>query len=667
MDAHAEPEATLTGRSISPGLAMGPAWVVSDPLDWGGPTSSIGKDDVDKELIRLRRSFDEALAELDQYARRIEAEFDAALADIFRAHGTMLRSLFASGELERELRQSLLPAETVVGRVLQRWHHKIKAIDNPTLRQRADDVLDLGRNIIRRLRGEQGAGFQAVPEGSILVAQHLLPSDIVLLPRPRVAAVVVEALGQGSHAALLAREKGIPTIGGFPGILSRINSRTELLVDGFRGTLVVAPEEATRTEFQERIVKWRATLVRCRGTCQQPAHTLDGQRIEVEANVGIADDMELALDNGADGIGLLRIEQLYLARPSPPTEEELASELERLLSPFGKRRVTIRLLDIGGDKPLPYLGMPASPNPSLGRRGVRLLLDYAQLVRTQMGAILRLAQKHPVQVLIPMVTLEDDIRRMRETFDALCAERKIKRPPAFGAMVETPAAALAIPTLASYVDFFSVGTNDLTQYTLAASRDDASVNDYYLDSHESILRLLGIILADASGRPVSLCGELAGREALVPRLLEMGFRSLSIAPSLIPTTKALIRAIRLDAAAIPPPAPVLGGQGETRETNEPGANMGCKHVAKLKPVPPRTPTGCEECLKAGTSWVHLRLCLTCGHVGCCDDSPGRHATRHAHTTSHPVIASYEPGERWAWCYTDQAGVDLPSGAIPYLR
>src|SRR5262249_37156236 len=173
---------------------------------------------------------------------------------------------------------------------------------------------------------------------------------------------------------------------------------------------------------------------------------------------------------------------------------------------------------------------------TLGRRGVRLLLDYPQLVRTQMGAVLRLAREHPVQVLVPMVTLEDDVRRMRATFDALCAERKVKTPPAFGAMVETPAAALAIPTLAAYVDFFSVGTNDLTQYTLAASRDDASVNDYYLDGHESILRLLGIILADAAGRPVSLCGELAGREAMVPRLLDMGLRSFSVTPCLLPPT-----------------------------------------------------------------------------------------------------------------------------------
>jgi phosphoenolpyruvate-protein phosphotransferase len=652
MDAHAESEATLTGRGIAPGLAMGPAWVVSDPLHWSGPTTPVGNDDVENELIRLRHAFDEAQAELDQHAQRIEGEFGAALAGIFRAHGEMLRSLLASGELERELRESLLTAEAVVGRVLQRWYRKIEAVENPTLRQRADDVLDLGRNVIRRLRGEQGAGFQAIPRGSILVARHLLPSDIVLMPRSRVAAVVVEALGQGSHAALLAREKGIPTVAGFPGILSRVGSGTELLVDGSRGTLVVAPREATRAAFQERITQWRAALGRCQAACHQPARTPDGQRVEVEANVGIADDVGLALDNGADGIGLLRIEQLYFARPSPPTEEELSGELERLISPLGNRRVTIRLLDVGGDKPLPYLGLPPGPNPALGRRGVRLLLDYPQLVRTQLGAILRLAQEHPVQVLIPLVTLEDDLRRMRETFDALCAERKVKTPPAFGAMVETPAAALAVPALASHVDFFSVGTNDLTQYTLAASRDDASVNDYYLDSHESILRLLGIILTDAAGRPVSLCGELAGREAMVPRLLEMGFRSLSVAPSLIPTTKALIRTVRLDATEGPKGA---------------GGNMTCEHAANVKPVPPRTPTGCEECLAAGTSWVHLRLCLTCGHVGCCDSSPGRHATRHAHTTDHPVIASYEAGERWAWCYTDQVAVDLPPQAVPYLR
>jgi phosphoenolpyruvate-protein phosphotransferase len=509
----------------------------------------IGPDAVEAELLRLTHAFEQTLAELDQHAQRIESEFNAGLAGIFRAHGDILRSLFASGDFEQELRASLLTAEAAVRRVLKRWYRKFEALQNQTFRQRADDVLDLGRNMIRRLQGDQAAGFDAIPEGSILVAERLLPSDVVLLPKAHVAAVVVERLGQGSHAALLAREKGIPTIAEVPDLLSRLDNGVELLVDGFRGTLVIAPQAGTRAEFRERLDKWRVSLVRCKAACREPAQTRDGRLIHVEANIGVRDDVELALDNGADGVGLLRIEQLYFARPDPPTEDELVHELRGLLAPLGRRPVTVRLLDIGGDKPLPYLSLPASSNPTLGLRGVRLLRNYLQLVRTQIGAILQLSQEYSVRVLIPMVTLEDDIRHMRETFDALSSERRIKDPPPFGAMIETPAAALALADLAKHVDFFSVGTNDLTQYTLAAARDDASVNDYYVDSHESVLRLLGIILSDAVDKPVSLCGELAGREPIVPRLVAMGFRALSVAPNVIPTTKALIRRLNTDAAA----------------------------------------------------------------------------------------------------------------------
>jgi phosphoenolpyruvate-protein phosphotransferase len=538
-------EVRLAGRSIAPGLGMGRAWVVADALQPGGPPAAIGESEIGGELLRLQRAFDEALAEIDRNARRIESEFDSTLAGVFRAHGEMLRSLYASGEFERELRASLVTAEAVVRLVLGRWYKKFKSLENPLLRQRADDVLDVGRGIVRRLRGKNDSGLQSIPEHSILVVERLLPSDVVALPRANVAAVVVESLGQGSHAALLAREKGIPTITDIPGILAHVANGVEILVDSTLSTLVIAPTPATQAEFQERLERWRASQVRCKAACREPARTLDGQWIRVEANIGVHADVELALDNGADGVGLLRIEQLYFARSIPPTEDELFGDLQAMVTPLGDRPVTIRLLDIGGDKPLPYLGLPLTSNPVLGRRGVRLLLDYAQLVRTQMGAILRLSQGHRLRVLIPMITIEDDIRLMREAFDALSAERAIAAPPEFGAMVETPAAALAIPALAKHVDFFCVGTNDLTQYTLAAARDDASVNDYYLDGHESILRLLGIILADAGQRPVTLCGELAGREAFLPRLVHMGFRGLSVAPALIPATKAMIRKVSI--------------------------------------------------------------------------------------------------------------------------
>ncbi len=552
MNAQGEPttnrdqvEAMFTGRGIAPGLGLGRAWVVGDVLKCSGAVQAIGSAEIERELGRLKQAVEETLAELDRSAARIESEFNAALADIFRAHSMLLRDLFASGELERELRSSSLTAEAAVRRVFNRLYKQFEAVPNPTLRERTDDVLDMGRNVIRRLRGTGDTGLQGMPEQSVLVIERLLPSDVVRLPKAKVSAVVVESLGQGSHAALLAREKGIPTITGIPGILSQTTNGTELLVDGYQGRLIIAPQPATRTEFQERLDRWRSTLARCKGACHEPARSIDGQLIRVEANIGVRDDVDLALDNGADGVGLLRIEQLYFARNTPPSEAELFVELKEMIAPLRQRPVTIRLLDIGGDKPLPYLRLPVTSNPALGRRGVRVLREYSQLVRTQLGAILRLSQEYPVRVLVPMITLEEDAETMREVFDALSAERKIARPPEFGAMIETPAAALAIPALMKHVDFLCVGTNDLTQYTLAAARDDASVNDYYLDSHESILRLLRIILADAKQRSVTLCGELAGRETFVPRLLEMGFRNLSVAPTAIPPTKAAIRRINI--------------------------------------------------------------------------------------------------------------------------
>jgi phosphoenolpyruvate-protein phosphotransferase len=543
--ADGQQEVRLTGRSIAPGLAMGRAWVVGDELRSDGAPKTIAADEVDREWSRLVQSFEETFTELEQSTKRIESEFDSALANIFRAHGTMLRALIDSGEFERELRTSSLTAEWAVRRVLRRWYQKFEALENQTLRQRADDVLDLGRNIVRRLRGEADTRFQSIPEQSVLIVERLLPSDVVRLPKARVAAIVVESIGQGSHAALLTREKGIPTITEIPNVLSLVSGGVQVLVDGYRGSLVIAPQATTQKDFQERIKAWRTALVRCKDACREPARTRDGQLIHVEANIGIQEDVELALDNGADGVGLLRIEQLYFARPIPPTEEELFIDLEKLVTPLRDKPVTIRLLDIGGDKPLPFLRLPPTSNPVLGRRGVRVLLHYAQLVRTQMRAILRLSQDHSLRVLIPMVTLEEDMQRMREVFEATRSELKVSRPPKFGAMIETPAAALAVPALSKHADFFCVGSNDLAQYTLAAARDDASVNAYFQDSHESVIRLLSIVLADAIERPVTLCGELAGRESWVPRLLQMGFRSLSVSPTSIPATKEAIRAVEL--------------------------------------------------------------------------------------------------------------------------
>ena len=531
------------GTRISPGLASGTVWVAGDILDCSAEPHRIEPHQVDAEMERIRRAFVQVKTELEESARRVSEQIDPSLAEIFRAHQLMLESLLSPNEFEKELRGSLTSAAEAVKRVFRKWEAKFAAIQDETLGQRADDILDLARRVLRQLEGADAFGLAAMPVGSVLVTQRLLPSEVVALSPRDVKAIVVESLGQGSHAALLTREKGIPSLAGLPGLLSQIHSGDEALVDAFREALIISPNPETRRDFDQRLEEYRASLLTCKGECRRPAITRDGQTISVEANLAAHAGVDTVIENGADGVGLFRIEELYLGRELPPSEEELFSELQHLVAPLREKPVTIRLLDIGGDKAIPSLRLPFESNPLLGKRGVRLLLDYPQLARTQLKSLLRLSQVQDIRILVPMITLERDMQQIRELLVAVAHEMGIENLPPLGAMIETPAAALTVGQIVRHADFLSVGTNDLTQYTLVAGRDKATVSDYYKDTHPSMLRLLGIIIAEASGKPVTICGEMAGREEVIPTLLEIGFRALSISPPLIPATKELIRSI----------------------------------------------------------------------------------------------------------------------------
>jgi phosphoenolpyruvate-protein phosphotransferase len=537
------PELVLKGNRISPGLASGMVWVSGDILDFGAEAYRIQPYQVEAEMERIRRAFEQVIADLEEAARRLSEQIDPSVAEIFRAHRLMLENLLSSNEFEKELQGSLINAVEAVKKVFRRWEAKFAAIENETIRERADDILDLARRVLRQLEGTDTFGLGGMPSGSILVTRRLLPSDVVAISASDVKAIVVELLGQGSHAALLAREKGIPALAGLPGLLSQIRRGDEALVDAFREELIISPKLETRRDFEQRLESYRASLLVCKGECSKPAITRDGQAIAVEANLTAYAAVDTILESGADGVGLFRIEELYFTRELPPSEEELFSELQHLVAPLREKPVTIRLLDIGGDKAIPSLRLSAQSNPLLGRRGVRLLLAYPQLARTQLKTLLRLSQAQDIRILVPMVTFEREMEQMRELLAAIAHEMGIQKLPPFGAMIETPAAALTVSEIARHADFFSVGTNDLTQYTMVAGRDDATVSDYYDETHSSILRLLGIIVREASGKPVTICGELAGREEAIPTLLELGFRGLSISPRLVPTTKELIRSI----------------------------------------------------------------------------------------------------------------------------
>ena len=537
------PELSLKGIRIAPGLASGPVWLAGDILDCSAEAQRIEPHQVDAEMERIRRAFTRVGAELDESARRVGEQIDPSLGEIFHAHRLMLESLLSTNEFEKELRASLTTAAEAVKKIFRKWEAKFAAIHDETLRQRADDMLDLARRVLRQLEGVEAFGLAAMPAGSVLVTERLLPSDVIAFSPRDVKAIVVESLGQGSHAAVLAREKNIPTLAGVPGLLSRIRLGDEVLVDAFREALIISPERATRSDFELRLDTYRASLFTCRGDCGRPAITRDGQAVSVEANLAAHVSVDTVIENGADGVGLFRIEELYFARELPPSEEELFSELQRLVAPLRETPVTIRLLDIGGDKAISSLRLPFELNPLLGTRGVRLLLAYPQLARIQLKTLLRLSQTQDIRILVPMVTLERDMQQLRELLVTVAHEMAIEKLPLLGAMIETPAAALSVGQIVKHADFLSVGTNDLTQYTMAAGRDNATVSDYYEETHPSMIRLLGIIIEEASGKPVSICGELAGREEVIPTLLEIGFRALSISPPLIPATKALIRSI----------------------------------------------------------------------------------------------------------------------------
>jgi phosphoenolpyruvate-protein phosphotransferase len=536
-------ELSLKGTRISPGLASGTVWLAADILDCSAEIHPIEPHQVEAEMERIRRAFVQVEADLEVSARRVSEQIDPSLAEIFRAHQLMLESLLASDEFEKELRDSLTSASEAVKRVFRKWEAKFAAIEDKTLRQRADDILDLARRVLRQLEGTHAFGLAAMPAGSVLVSQLLLPSDIVAISPRDVKAIVVESLGQGSHAALLTREKGIPTLAGLPGLLGQIRRGDEALVDAFREVLIISPNPETCRDFEQRLENYHASLLTCKGECSKPAITRDGQAISVEANLVAHAGIDTVIENGADGVGLFRIEELYFARELPPSDEELFSELQYLVAPLREKPVTIRLLDIGGDKAIPFLRLPFESNPLLGKRGVRLLLDYPQLARTQLKSLLRLSQAQDIRILVPMVTFEREMQQIRDLLVAVAHEMGIENLPLLGAMIETPAAALTVGQIARHADFLSVGTNDLTQYTLVAGRDNATVSGYYEDTHASMLRLLDIIIAEASGKPVTICGEMAGREEVIPTLLKIGFRALSISPPLIPATKELIRSI----------------------------------------------------------------------------------------------------------------------------
>lgn len=534
----------LKGTAVSPGIAWGKAFLYKVEVH-----RETEAGDVDKETgplhanqhERIKSAMSDVCHGLETDAQDISRVLDNDSGDIFRAQSAMMQDASLMEELERYLGRGPIDAEEAVRAVFAIFASRFRGAKNEAVRAKGDDVEDLSRRLLHSLRGIHAHRFEGMPNDSVLVARQLFPSDTVFLSRISTVAVVAEFAGPAAHAALLTRELGIPCVGGIAQIMELTQEGDDIIVDGTQGLVLINPDPATLQEYASALEEGNRTKLPPVQIERKPTTTANGIDVTVMANGWSQEDVALAIRNGADGIGLFRTEPFFMASKHLPTAKEFTEFLARCLEPAGELRVNVRLLDVGADKNPIYLPLPPEPDPFMGLRGVRVLLRYPDLLEAQLRALLESSRRFNIGILIPMVTLESDVVQVIDRCRKLAAEMGVDKTPQIGAMIETPAAALTVGALAKHLDFLSIGSNDLTQYTLAAGRENPSVTDYFIDDHPAVLRLMEMVIKDAGATPVSLCGELAGRSAAIPALLRTGLRSLSVASSLLTEVRQAIR------------------------------------------------------------------------------------------------------------------------------
>jgi phosphoenolpyruvate-protein phosphotransferase len=424
----------------------------------------------------------------------------------------------------------------------------LQALDDSRLRERADDLLDVEAHVLLALTGEARPLHQPLPDQAVLLADDLLPSELTSLDRRRLAAIVLAGGGATSHVAILAAAMEIPMLIGVGAALRSIADGQAVIVDADSGVLNHAPTPQALAQARSKVESRRANSAARRAAAARECRSLDGTRIEVFANLGSTADAIAAIENGAEGCGLLRTEFLFIDRDIAPNEDEQAKAYQDIAQALGGRPLILRMMDVGGDKPLRYLPLPVEGNPALGLRGVRTALLHPKLMRTQLRAALRVQPFGVMRLLIPMVTDLSEILAVRAVIDELTAELKLEGRVALGAMIETPSAALTAAALIGAVDFLSIGSNDLTQYTLAMDRGHAELARRTDALHPAVLQLIAASAnaGNAAAKLVAVCGGVAADRTAVPILLGLGIRELSVVPAAIPALKHQIGGLRID-------------------------------------------------------------------------------------------------------------------------
>jgi phosphoenolpyruvate-protein phosphotransferase len=545
----------LQGVAAAPGMVHGP-WVRIDPtpVPAGG---RIPPQAAHREIERLREASEAAAKELEAIAGRVEADGHADEGAIFLAQASIARDPALIAMADGRINESGEDGVAAILAAAGSFAEQLRSLDDDLLAARAADVLDVGQRIARRLTGTVDPAGEPLDRPAIIVADDLPPSVTATLPRERILGIALEGSSPTAHAAILARAYGIPAVVGTALLLATLKAEEEtkrageLAINGETGEIIVDPDETARTRFDAGAEDERRRREADLLEATQPAVTLDGVEIALLANIGTPDESDGAVALGAAGVGLFRTEFLFLERTSPPSEAEQLAAYERVVRAFAPHQVTIRLLDVGGDKPIPYLPIGDESNPFLGVRALRLAYTDPSLFVTQLRACYRAATAGPLKVMAPMVVDADDVDLLlslaQRARDELAAENRAMGEVALGVMLEIPSSILVGDSYFGQIAFASLGTNDLLQYTVAVDRTNANLERYRDSLHPSVLRLirLSVETAERAGIELSVCGEMAGDPAAALALVGLGIRSLSMASSSLPAVRRAIRGVRL--------------------------------------------------------------------------------------------------------------------------
>ena len=544
------------GEGIAPGVAIGRVHVFEDIIHRNVPKTIILPSAREREQLRFLKAYEATLAEINELIKKVHREIGLDESAIFQAHVLILNDKRFAGEMLRLVSDELLSAESAVRQVVESWEKTFSASSSAALQSKVFDIIDIGKRILAKLSREGTPGEAVeqpapIPQGGavILAARMLLPSHTAFIDKKQIAGIITELGNKASHSAVIAKSLGIPTVFGVKGVVSSFQSGDEVIIDGSSGTVLVNPDAAVRREYESIRRKFVVYRHHLESLTDLPCVTPDGRSVALYANIGAVADMEMALRYRARGVGLYRTEMPFLIRNEFPDEDTQYAIYRRVVEKMKGKPVGIRTLDLGGDKVLNFLSMPKEENPNLGWRAIRVFLDNPHFFKIQLKAILRAATAGNVRIILPMISDLTEVRISKRILAEARRELQKKNIPfnsnvKLGIMIEVPSAVMLAEYLIEEVDFFSVGTNDLIQYTLAVDRNSEKAARFFEPLNPAIILMLRklIDITNRAGKDITICGEIASEPLYLPILLGLGYTRLSVNSLAINMVKSILRA-----------------------------------------------------------------------------------------------------------------------------